>query len=280
MAFSPAGEGRHAILNPLSQEEGSLRDALVPGLLRRVEHNFAHGVRDVRLFTVGTVFFASAEGGAPTEELRVAAAFTGASRPPHWKEAPAPFDVWDLKALLEELAAEYPSGRVAPASGDAGETGLTDGATAAGLRLRVLSGDAVVGDGGEVAGGAVDAPAWAAPVYVLEATLAARAADARDVRFVPLATQPASERDLALLMPDAVSAAAVEETIRGEAGRLLEAVFPFDRYAGKGIPEGTASVAWRLRFRAADRSMTDREVDGAVDRVLRALREKHGVERR
>ena len=62
--------------------------------------------------------------------------------------------------------------------------------------------------------------------------------------------------------------------------RLLEAVFPFDRYAGKGIPEGTASVGWRLRFRAEDRSLTDREVDGAVDRVLRALRERHGVERR
>jgi phenylalanyl-tRNA synthetase beta chain len=298
MAFAPGAEGRHPILNPLSQEEGSLRDALVPGLLRRVEHNFAHGVRDVRLFTVGTVFFAGGAGEAPREELRVAAVLTGASRPTHWSGPTPPFDVWDLKALLEELAAEYPAGSVAPAGGalgsvnpqvtdavtDAaappGAAGLTDAVTAPATRLRLLSGGAVVGDGGEAGEGAVDAPAWAAPVLVLEARLPARAADARDVRYAPLATHPASERDLALLVPDAVSAAAVGETIRGEAGRLLEAVFPFDRYAGKGIPEGTASVGWRLRFRAADRSLTDREVDGAVDRVLRALRERHGVERR
>lgn len=278
VAFSPAAEGRHAILNPLSQEEGSLRDALVPGLLRRLEHNFAHGVRDVRLFTVGTVFFAGAVGEAPSEELRVAAVFTGASRPVHWSGAPEPFDVWDLKALLEELAAEYPAASVSVAG--EGDAGLTDGLTAPGTRLRLVSADAAVGDGGEAAAGSVDAPAWAAPVYVLEARIPARPADARDVRYAALPTQPASERDLALLVPDAVSAAQVEETIRGEGGRLLEAVFPFDRYAGKGIPEGTASVGWRLRFRAEDRSLTDREVDGAVDRVLRALRERHGVERR
>jgi phenylalanyl-tRNA synthetase beta chain len=64
VGFAPAAEGRVALLNPLSAEESHLRDALVPGLLRRVEHNWARGTRDVRLFEIGTVFLPDRGGGA------------------------------------------------------------------------------------------------------------------------------------------------------------------------------------------------------------------------
>jgi phenylalanyl-tRNA synthetase beta chain len=57
-------------------------------------------------------------------------------------------------------------------------------------------------------------------------------------------------------------------------------VFPFDLYEGKGLPEGMRSLAWRLRYRAADRTLTDAEVDASVERVLKALEERHGVRRR
>ena len=77
-----------------------------------------------------------------------------------------------------------------------------------------------------------------------------------------------------------MTAAELEETIRAAAGPLLEAVFPFDLYEGKGLPEGTRSLAWRLRFRGAGRTLTDPEVDVGVDRVLAALEERHGVRRR
>ncbi|MFL5538769.1 MAG: hypothetical protein ACJ8J0_07230, partial [Longimicrobiaceae bacterium] len=167
----------------------------------------------------------------------------------------------------EELAAEYPRGRV--------EAGEVDGAP--GLHLR--SGGAVVGRAWQAAEGSVDAPAWAAPVLVLEAALPA-SAGRTGARYQPLPTFPGSERDLALLVPFAVTAVELEETLRGAAGPLLEAVFPFDRYEGKGLPEGTRSLAWRLRFRAADRTLTDAEVDAGVGRVLAALEEKHGVRRR
>ena len=72
----------------------------------------------------------------------------------------------------------------------------------------------------------------------------------------------------------------VSGTIREAAGALLEEVYPFDLYEGKGIPEGTRSLAFRLRFRAPERTLTDAEVDGAVGRVLSALEERHGVRRR
>jgi phenylalanyl-tRNA synthetase beta chain len=252
------------LLNPLSAEEGFLRTTLLPGLLRRLEHNLAHGVRDVRLFEIGTVFAPAAGGGLPAEERRVAAAFTGASRPPHWS-GPAPdWDVWDLKGLMDELAAEHAGATVEAADG-----------------VFTLSVDGHgVGNGRVAVEGEVDAPAWAGPVFVLEVRLPDAAASRRAVTYQPLPAHPGSERDLALLVPTGTMGAEVSSTIRQAAGALLEEVYPFDLYEGKGIPEGTRSLAFRLRFRAPERTLTDAEVDGAVGRVLSALEERHSVRRR
>jgi phenylalanyl-tRNA synthetase beta chain len=264
-AFGPETPGAVPVLNPLSQEEGFLRTSLLQTLLRRVEHNFAHGVRDVRLFEIGTVFQA-AKGRIPaSERRRVAAALSGARAPAHWSGSAPAFDLYDLKALLEELAAEYPEGRVEPTE---------DGG------FRLLSGGDEVGRAGQAAAGAVDAPAWAGAVLVLEATLPAAAMRSGAARYQPLPTHPGSERDLALLVPDAVTSGEVEASIRAAAGPLLEEAFPFDLYQGKGVPEGTRSLAFRLRFRAPERTLTDTEVDPAVDAVLHALEERHGVRRR
>ena len=260
--FVPESAGEVRVLNPLSAEEGFMRASLVPGLLRRVEHNFAHGVRDVRLFEIGAAFRAGPAGGMPHEERRVAAAFSGARAPRHWTGEAGAYELWDLKGMLEELVREYPDARV-----DVLGAGFT-----------VVGPDGSLGGGG--AGEGVDAPAWAAPVWTLELRLPDAAMDRRAIRYAPLPTQPASERDLALLVPHAVSAEQVGATIVDAASALLEGLAPFDLYAGKGLPEGTRSVAWRLRFRATDRTLTDAEVDAEVERVLRALEERHGVRRR
>jgi phenylalanyl-tRNA synthetase beta chain len=91
---------------------------------------------------------------------------------------------------------------------------------------------------------------------------------------------PAIEQDLALLVPVAVSARQVEELIRATGGKLLEEVAPFDLYRGKGIPDGFRSLAYRLRFRAQDRTLTDAEAAAAVQRILKRLKDEFGIERR
>ncbi|HET6232164.1 MAG TPA: phenylalanine--tRNA ligase subunit beta [Longimicrobiaceae bacterium] len=273
-AFAPEAGNTLRLLNPLSAEEGFLRSSLAPGLLRRVEHNFAHGVRDVRLFSVGTVF-AAGGAGEMREEMRFAAVLTGASRPASWTGEAPPLDTWDLKGLMEELSAEFPQGAVQPGEWDA-LAPVTDPS----VRFRLVSAGDLVGGGGLVAPAAVDAPAWAAPVFVVEARMPAKLADRRGVLYRELPVFPASERDMALLVPLAVASAEVEAAIRESAGPLLEAVFPFDLYEGKGIPDGTRSLAWRLRFRTPDRTLTDAEVDKSVQRVLAALQDRHGIARR
>jgi phenylalanyl-tRNA synthetase beta chain len=117
-------------------------------------------------------------------------------------------------------------------------------------------------------------------VWALEVTLPAAAAGLPHPVYQPLPEFPAVERDLALLVPDRVPASEVERVIRNAAGDLLAAVWPFDLYAGKGVPAGVRSLAWRLRFRRPDRTLTDAEVDAAVERLLSALQEHLDVRRR
>jgi phenylalanyl-tRNA synthetase beta chain len=262
--FGPAREGEVPLLLPLSAEEDHLRSAMVPGLLRRLEHNFARGTADVRLFEIGTVFRGPLEDGLPRESTRLGLVLTGARHPPHWSGASGPFDVWDLKGLLADLARELGMGEPRP----------VEEAVAAwlGAERFVLPGEeGAWGWGGRVSPGVIDAPAWAAPVWAAELELAP--ADRGRTRFRTLPAFPVSDRDLALLVPDTLPAGAVAEAIRSAGGGLLADVALFDVYRGGGVPAGTRSLAYRLRFRAADRTLVDREVDDAAARVLARLEE-------
>lgn len=274
MPFVPRGEGEVELVNPVWSPEPALRRLLLPGLLRRVELNFARGQRDVRLFEVGTVFRAPAEGeGPPREESHVALVLTGGSAPLHWSGGGRDLDLWDLKGLLARLVRFLTDGswelrEGAPAGvGILGEEGFT-----------VTAGDGtVLGWGGRVAKGALDLPPWAGAVWGAELVLTVppRASSGRVVDPVPVF--PAVERDLALLLPKGLRAAQVEACIRRAGGGLLRGLVPFDVYEGERIPAGHRSIAFRLRFQAEDRTLTDEEVEIAVQSVLTALREELGV---
>lgn len=271
----PGPEGDVPLLNPLSEPESRLRRALSPGLAHRVEYNFARGARDVRLFEIGTVFApAPAPDTQPGEETRLAALFTGRRRPPHWTGEPGPFEVWDAKELLERLAALlHPGARVE-------QGGCPPPLEPSGGFRLLAAGGELVGWGGFLLPTALDAPPWADPVWAIEVRLPAAGHPGAERRVCPLPVYPVVERDLALLVPAEVPAAEVKEALSEASGEQLESVRLFDLYAGEGVSAGERSLAWRLTFRAPDRTLTDGEVDAAVERVTEALRERWGVRRR
>jgi phenylalanyl-tRNA synthetase beta chain len=249
------------LLNPTSAEDPFLRRDLLPGLIRAIEQNFRNHVRDVRLFEVGTAFLAR-PGRRPEEVRRVAAVVTGARSPRHWSDSGAPdYDRWDLKGLFEAaVALANPEARV-QVEGNSW--------------VAVSPTGAVLGRAGALA---TDAPPWAAPVLGFE--LALDVAPRAPARYRPLPTTPASERDLALVVTDGVSAGDVESVLRRSAGALLERVVVLDEYRGPGIGDGRRSVMFRLTFRTPDRTLRDREVDEAERRLLQALEAELGVRRR
>jgi phenylalanyl-tRNA synthetase beta chain len=256
------GAGSVGLTNPLSSTEGHLRRRLLPGLVRLVEGNWAKHVADVRLFEVGTVFTADPAGLQPREERHVAAVFTGRRQPPHWSgTGQERFDLWDLKGQLEAaVGLAVPSGAV-----------QVEGS---GWVVRDARGRQV----GEAGPLEADAPPWADPLFGFELLLddAPRAPE----RFTPLPTTPSSERVLALLLGEGTTVLQVEELVR-QAGRpLLETITIESDYRGPELPPGNRSVAFRLTFRAADRTLRDSEVDEVEKRVLATLERELGIQRR
>jgi phenylalanyl-tRNA synthetase beta chain len=289
-AFAPPGEGDVEVANPLATTEPFMRSRMLPGLLRRLEYNLAHGNRDVRLFEIGTTFRSAGKGNPPGEATHIAAVLTGLREPSHWSREDEPLAIWDLKVLVEDTAAiAYQEGpEIAPASDGVPTLQASDPTEMVappqldGAQTLVVrkGGGQVVGHGGRVLAGAVDLPVWAGEVWGLEIVLPAEPAPANAPTDVPLPQFPASERDLALLVPQTLAAGDVTARIKEVGGKDLEAVDLFDVYTGEGVQDGVRSVAFRLRFRSPKRTLKDKDVDKSVKAVLNRLEEDLGVRAR
>jgi phenylalanyl-tRNA synthetase beta chain len=269
-AFVPSGEGDVRLLNPLSEREDHLRRDLLTGLAHRVEYNFARGQRDVRLFEIGTTF-SDAGGPLPAEQIRIAAIWTGSRAPEHWSAESRDWDVWDLKSIVSEIAAvAVPGGALRPVdAGDAGTTGLDHA-------LALVSPDGqAIGWAGRIAERGLELPRWAGGLWGFELAVEPVVRQPADYRATPV--YPAVDRDLATLVPGPRLAAEVGAVIREASPDFLVSLSIFDVYVGDKVPEGTRSIAWRLRFRSPDRTLTDEEVDSAVKGITSALQEKLNV---
>ncbi len=258
-----AGEGAASVrlLNPLSTSEGHLRSALLPGLTRLVELNWAAQLRDVRLFETATIFAPGAPGEPPREALHVAAVITGARTPAHWSaRAREDCDIWDAKGLFERVAALVAPGAVIePANGA--------------LEARVDA--AVVGRAGARA---ADSPPWAAPLFGIELTVSL--APVTGERYRPLPVTPSSGRDLTLLVPDVLPAGRIAAQLADAGEPLLETAAVVGEYRSADLPSGRRSVTFHLTFRAPDRTLEAPEVDRAEARLLGVLERELGVHRR
>jgi phenylalanyl-tRNA synthetase beta chain len=290
MPFVSGGEGFVRLSNPLSETEAHLRREILDTLARRAEYNLARMQRHIRLFEIGSVFTPRANA-LPLEELRVGALLMGRRQPPHFTdpksaefEAWARYDEWDAKGLARGVAeAAYPGAVISvEPSGD-------------GVDLWTLKvDDRAVGVVRRVA---LDAPVWADPAFGIELSLAlmesapvagpgehayvsTAATPSSAVKYKSLPATPASEFDLALLVPDRVTAEQVSASMRRVAGRLLERVELFDRYVGEGVESGYRSLAWRLTFRHAERTLRDREIEARRSEILKALADELNVRQR
>jgi phenylalanyl-tRNA synthetase beta chain len=263
LPLGPAdGDESVKLLNPLSADDAWLRRRLLPGLVRLVEANWANHVEDVRLFEIGTAFAASRSGERPREERRVAAVLTGRREPRHWTgTGEGRFDLWDLKGRFEAAVALAIPGGAVQVERNAWVARNAEGR--------------IVGEAGPLT---ADAPLWAAPLFGFELVL--DPSPRRPPQFTPLPATPASERVLALLLPEGVTAAQVDVALRATGGELLEQVDVDSDYRGAELPAGVRSVAFRLTFRAPDRTLRDAEVDQMETRLLAALAEELGVRRR
>ena len=288
-----ADESHVRVANPLAENEAHLRRSILDTLSRRAEYNLAHMQGDVRLFEIGSVFEPRRTGASPAaalphETLKVGVLVMGKRRPPHFTErTPPAFDEWDARALAERIVL----------SGFPGTTVRLD--PGEGEVLWVIATDRRLG---EVRRLSLDAPPWASPAFGIEISLAAienadvaprgrSAHDAPSARangagsraragYRSLPTTPAAEFDIALVVPETLAAARIEEVLRRDAGELLEQLHLLDEYRGPHVPAGHRSLMWRLIFRHPERTLREKEVEGRREKLLKTLEKELGVRQR
>ncbi|MGH8161424.1 MAG: phenylalanine--tRNA ligase subunit beta, partial [Gammaproteobacteria bacterium] len=263
-ALAPAGSVAPTLANPLSERESVLRRSLWPGLLSTLAHNVAQGAMRVRLFERGTVF--DAECG---EREHLGMVVFGSALPEQWGVRSRASDFYDIKGGAEALLAA--AGIGTPQFEPVRRAGLAPGRAA-----RALAGGKAVAEFGVI--DPALASDWDLPptALLLELDLSALARPAV-ARARALPRFPSVRRDLALVVPARVTAAALLDHARRHAGGRLAEAFVFDVYTGPGIPEGARGVGMGLIFRDLCRTLTDAEVDVAVSAIVTGLAEEANI---
>ena len=297
-----AGDPRRTALrlaNPLSAEAPLMTTTLLPGLLETVARNLGRGTTDQALFEIATVTLPNVGVAAPIlpvdrrptegewddlqkalpdQPLHLALALAGdrelsgwwgAGRPATWSDAVA--GVRDVAAALG-VTVDVRAAHQAPwHPGRCAEITVTDG----------MGAERALGYAGELHPRVCKAFGVPARTAVAEIDLSALLDLAVEVVPAPsLSSYPVAKEDVALVVDESVPAETLARTLREGAGELCESVRLFDVYTGAQIGAGRKSLAFALRFRAPDRTLTEAETAAARNAAVALAAERHGAEQR
>ena len=250
------------ITNPIDETQSSMRSTLLGGLLKSVAHNFNHGSRNVRLFELGKCFEASEEE-RPIETERLGLVMTGARYDLAWEDASKRVDFYDLKGAIESLI-ENLGRKAARFSPDKDIMYLHPG------RAAVISiGSENVGVLGQLHPRVAADLKFKQDVFVAELDFSLILnCESEEVRYRPLPRFPVVSRDLSILIDDTVGFGEIENAIRALGIPELFDLKLFDVYSGRELPQGKRALAFTLRYRSDDRTLTEAEVNGAHSRAV------------
>jgi len=268
--------GPIAVTNPLSLDHSWLRQSLMGSLADAVSTNLRRGRADVAAYEVGKAY--GRVGDEPREWWRLGLALAGSFEPGSWSRPARAADVDDAKGLVELLARLL---RVQPPTYSAlsDEPILHPGRAARVTALAMDGSAAISGLLGELHPRLIDA--WelrTERLMVAELSIAGLGGgQLRDIRSVPPPRFPPVERDIAIVVGPTVTGAAVVAVIDEAGGPLLQDARLFDVYRGLSLGAGERSLAYRLHFGAADRTLTEEAVDAAVAAIVGTLEARIGA---
>jgi phenylalanyl-tRNA synthetase beta chain len=270
-ALLAAPSGEHVrLLNPISSDRVVMRRALLPGVLEVAASNLKE-TDTVKLFEVGAVYLPRPGEKLPAEPRRLAVVLSGRREPAFWADPlgaePPALDFFDLKGILESLAADL---HLPPLTVRVAAVSYLHPGRSAELQI----GGEPVGTFGQLHPKAAKAfDLGGKPVLVAELDLETILAKVPDrYEYTPVPRFPAALRDIAVIVPEATPAEQVVGELRTSGGPLLRDARLFDVYRGSSIPEGTKSLAYALTYQAEDRTLTDKEVDAAHQRIENRLK--------
>ena len=264
------------LINPMNAEQSVMRQSIIPGLLRSVAYNQAHGVKNVQLYETGVVFAAHEGAKKPKEKQKLAAVMAGSMRDASWNAPAVPFDFFDGKGVVESLARELAISKLRFKALAADEAPHLQPGRAA----QVLAGGQVLGWVGELHPLAVDAFEAEAPVVAFELDMEALERATRPARdYVDVPEFPPVSVDLAFVVDEDVTNERLVQVITSAGGKLLEDVRLFDVYRDvMRVGAGKKSMAYALTFRAPDRTLTSEEIDAATEKLKKKVAGATGAE--
>jgi len=253
------------LANPISQDMDVMRPSLVPGLLQALRHNIQHQQQRVRLFELGATF-----DGEGKETQRVAAICYGSVAPEQWGAAARMVDFFDSKGDLEvllELTATGAEDRFEPVELAWLHPGQSAAVYRNGERLGWI---------GALHPSLLQALDIEGQVYAFEMDLQ-RLQQRNLPVYQAYSRYPSIRRDLSLLVPEAVTAAQLQQAINNQGGAELKSTLVFDVYDGPGVEKGYKSLAIGLILQKDSSTLTDSEADAFVSSLLEELRAQLGV---
>ena len=277
-ADGQAGDGAAdeavAIFNAMSAEQSVLRTTLLPSLLDTARASLRHRDR-LAIFELARAYLPPLDP-LPSERTRLGIVLTGPSAPVAWSQPARPADFFDLKGVVEALFARFSLRlEVAPTTADGyhpGRCAVVRAVAEGGLTVPL-------GVMGQLHPASADRFGLEGRVVLMAElefdTLVENAQGQPEI--APLARFPGLDRDLALVLDRDPAHADVASALRAAGGELLREVTLFDVYEGPQVPGGKKSLAYTLRFRAPDRTLTDEEADAAVQQIVAVVGSRFGA---
>jgi phenylalanyl-tRNA synthetase beta chain len=278
------------VTNPLTPDESEMRRSILPGMLRALAFNADRRQGELRLFEVGHVFpppdpgrveRAMAHAGATVVNEREMLGIALAEAGDDARTAAAAWRVLADALGIEGVELVAPDPGAAPSESSGGPPGLHPTRVAR-LVLSSPTGPVVAGVVGEVdpdvvAAFGLDGGERRIGWLEVDLELVLSSAPRRSHLVAPVSRFPSSDVDLAFVVDEAVPAGAVLDTLRRAGGDLVEWVVLFDVYRGPAAPEGSRSLAFRLRLGALDHTLTDDEIGAVRARCISAVEQAHGA---
>ena len=272
----PASANQVVLANPLFTEYSALRTDLIDGLIEAFKFNLEQGNGPLNGFEIGRIF--RLEGETPKETEVVGGILGGDARQGQWVNSgrPSPLSWFEAKGILESVFQRL--GLKVDYRPDNEDPRLHPGRTAS-LWVR---GRLRLGTFGQVHPQLRQEQDLPEEVYVFQLNWSAlvtclATGKQKAVKFSSYSTFPPSDRDLAFYAPVSVSVADLEKVMTKMGGKVLESVTLFDEYKGESVPEGQRSLAFRLVYRAADKTLTDEDIEPVHQKVRAALEKQFQV---
>jgi phenylalanyl-tRNA synthetase beta chain len=265
---SPTVSNQVKVNNPVAIEYGALRDDLLSSLIDSCAFNINQGNGILNGFEIGRVFWLDEAGSDETD--RIAGIFGGDPTVGTWQHNSKPMNFYEAKGLLDSVF--HNLNVVVEYQPDQKDSRLHPGRTAS----LWISGERL-GTFGQLHPQLRAQKELPDEIYVFELdfyTLLDAMMKKSIITFQPFSTYPTSDRDIAFFAPLKFTVADIQRSITHVGGELLDSVTLFDQYIGKGVPEGSRSLAFRLVYRASDRTLTDADINPVHQKVRDLLEEK------